>query len=58
MADSQLGRAAAVSFDKLPKRDRELLQKARAMVQREYAPYSRFGVGANGQMLRANGGII
>jgi len=46
MADPQLGRAAAVSFDKLPKRDRELLQKARAMVQRAYAPYSRFGVGA------------
>ena len=46
MADSKLDKVTAVSFDKLSRRDRELLQKARSMVQRAYAPYSRFGVGA------------
>jgi cytidine deaminase len=55
MADAKPNKGTAVSFDKLPKRDQELLRKASAMVHRAYAPYSGFGVGA---ALRTTSGAL
>jgi cytidine deaminase len=55
MAVSKSSRMAAAALDKLSERDRELLQKARAMLHLAYAPYSRFGVGA---ALRTTSGAV
>src|SRR5277367_920055 len=46
ISKSNPNRGTVVSFNKLPKEDRELLQRAKAMMSRAYAPYSGFGVGA------------
>lgn len=45
----------AVSPDELPQEDRELVEKAKEMTYRSYAPYSKFHVGAAIRM--ANGEI-
>ena len=55
MADAKPNKETVVSFDKLAKQDQELLRKARTMVQRAYAPYSGFGVGA---ALRTTSGAL